>query len=113
MCPRAELVSPCCCAGSQQALSDPGLPSHLTLPSACFCLGGMDGAVVTVGPEQGLGQGSHSHGNILLADGELYTGTVSNFQGNDPAISRSQSSRPTKTESSLNWLQGGVLPQTP
>lgn len=62
---------------------------------------------------QGLGQGSHSHGNILLADGELYTGTVSNFQGNDPAISRSQSSRPTKTESSLNWLQGGVLPQAP
>lgn len=59
---------------------------------------------------QGLGQRSHSHGNILLADGELYTGTVSSFQGNDPAISRSQSSRPTKTESSLNWLQGGVLP---
>lgn len=54
---------------------------------------------------QGLGQRSHSHGNILLADGELYTGTVSSFQGNDPAISRSQSSRPTKTESSLNWLQ--------
>ncbi|XP_029808160.1 semaphorin-4B [Suricata suricatta] len=47
----------------------------------------------------------HSHGNVLLADGELYTGTVSSFQGNDPAISRSQSLRPTKTESSLNWLQ--------
>ncbi|XP_036909488.1 semaphorin-4B isoform X1 [Sturnira hondurensis] len=41
----------------------------------------------------------------LMVDGELYTGTVSNFQGNDPAISRSQSRRPTKTESSLNWLQ--------
>ncbi|XP_055479032.1 semaphorin-4B [Psammomys obesus] len=41
----------------------------------------------------------------LVVDGELYTGTVSSFQGNDPAISRSQSSRPTKTESSLNWLQ--------
>lgn len=51
-----------------------------------------------------------SHGNVLLADGEMYTGTVSNFQGNDPAISRSQSLRPTKTESSLNWLQGEVLP---
>lgn len=51
-----------------------------------------------------------SHGNVLLADGELYTGTVSNFQGNDPAISRSQSLRPTKTESSLNWLQGEVPP---
>ncbi|XP_002721553.3 semaphorin-4B isoform X2 [Oryctolagus cuniculus] len=41
----------------------------------------------------------------LVVDGELYTGTVSSFQGNDPAISRSQSHRPTKTESSLNWLQ--------
>ncbi|XP_045680762.1 semaphorin-4B [Phyllostomus hastatus] len=41
----------------------------------------------------------------LMVDGELYTGTVSNFQGNDPAISRSRSRRPTKTESSLNWLQ--------
>lgn len=41
----------------------------------------------------------------LVVDGELYTGTVSSFQGNDPAISRSQSPRPTKTESSLNWLQ--------
>lgn len=41
----------------------------------------------------------------LMVDGELYTGTVSNFQGNDPVISRSQSRRVTKTESSLNWLQ--------
>ncbi|XP_017658595.1 semaphorin-4B [Nannospalax galili] len=41
----------------------------------------------------------------LVVDGELYTGTVSSFQGTDPAISRSQSPRPTKTESSLNWLQ--------
>ncbi|KAK2107500.1 Semaphorin-4B [Saguinus oedipus] len=41
----------------------------------------------------------------LVVDGELYTGTVSSFQGNDPAISRSQSLRPTKTENSLNWLQ--------
>ncbi|XP_059035957.1 semaphorin-4B [Mustela lutreola] len=41
----------------------------------------------------------------LVVDSELYTGTVSSFQGNDPAISRSQSLRPTKTESSLNWLQ--------
>lgn len=51
-----------------------------------------------------------SHGNVFLADGELYTGTVGNFQGNDPAISRSQSRRPIKTEGSLNWLQGEALP---
>lgn len=54
-----------------------------------------------------------SHGNVLLAEGELYTGTVSNFLGNDPTISRTQSLRPTKTESSLNWLQGDVLPPPP
>lgn len=60
--------------------------------------------------EKEPGQSSHSHGNVFLADGELYTGTVSSFQGNDPAISRSQSPRPTKTESSLNWLQGEVHP---
>ncbi|XP_054858795.1 semaphorin-4B [Eublepharis macularius] len=42
----------------------------------------------------------------LLADGELYTGTVSNFQGNEPTISRSHSSRvAVKTENSLSWLQ--------
>ena len=49
-------------------------------------------------------------GNVLLADGELYTGTVSSFQGSDPTISRSQSLRPIKTETSLNWLQGEILP---
>lgn len=53
------------------------------------------------------------HGNVFLADGELYTGTVGNFQGNDPAISRSQSRRPIKTEGSLNWLQGEALPPPP
>lgn len=46
----------------------------------------------------------------LPTDGELYTGTVSSFQGNDPAITRSHSLRPTKTESSLNWLQGEAPP---
>lgn len=44
---------------------------------------------------------------VSLADGELYAGTVSNFQGNEPTISRSQESRiALKTENSLNWLQG-------
>lgn len=42
-----------------------------------------------------------------MADGELYAGTVSNFQGNEPTIYRSQESRiALKTENSLNWLQG-------
>ncbi|XP_032088441.1 semaphorin-4B isoform X2 [Thamnophis elegans] len=42
----------------------------------------------------------------IMVDGELYTGTVSKFQGNEPTIFRSLGSRPPiKTESSLNWLQ--------
>ena len=49
-------------------------------------------------------------GNVLLADGELYTATASSFLGNDPTISRSQSLRPIKSESSLNWLRGEILP---
>ncbi|XP_069767533.1 sema domain, immunoglobulin domain (Ig), transmembrane domain (TM) and short cytoplasmic domain, (semaphorin) 4Ba isoform X2 [Narcine bancroftii] len=65
------------------------------------------------------------HGNLLTEDGkgrcpfdptykstaimveeELYAGTVSNFQGNEPIISRSLGNKPPlKTENSLNWLQ--------
>ncbi|XP_039217950.1 semaphorin-4B isoform X1 [Crotalus tigris] len=42
----------------------------------------------------------------ITVDGELYTGTVSKFQGNEPTIFRSLGSRPPiKTESSLNWMQ--------
>lgn len=40
-------------------------------------------------------------------DGELYTGTVSNFQGNEPIIYKSLvQGTALKTENSLNWLQG-------
>uniref|UniRef100_A0A8C1ITU8 Sema domain-containing protein n=1 Tax=Cyprinus carpio TaxID=7962 RepID=A0A8C1ITU8_CYPCA len=42
----------------------------------------------------------------ITLDGELYTATVSNFQGNEPTIYRSLGSgTPLKTENSLNWLQ--------
>uniref|UniRef100_A0A669E1A5 Sema domain-containing protein n=1 Tax=Oreochromis niloticus TaxID=8128 RepID=A0A669E1A5_ORENI len=42
----------------------------------------------------------------IVADGELYTGTVSNFQGNEPIIYKSLSQGTAlKTENSLNWLQ--------
>lgn len=42
----------------------------------------------------------------ITVDGELYTATVSNFQGNEPSIYRSLGSgTPLKTENSLNWLQ--------
>ncbi|KAM6937321.1 sema domain, immunoglobulin domain (Ig), transmembrane domain (TM) and short cytoplasmic domain, (semaphorin) 4Ba [Xenentodon cancila] len=42
----------------------------------------------------------------IIADGELYTGTVSNFQGNEPIIYKSLSQGAAlKTENSLNWLQ--------
>lgn len=43
----------------------------------------------------------------FLADGELYTGTASNFQGNEPVIYKSLGQGAAlKTENSLKWLQG-------
>lgn len=48
---------------------------------------------------------SAHHG--CVADGELYAGTVSNFQGNEPIIYKTLSQGTSlKTENSLNWLQG-------
>uniref|UniRef100_A0AAY4BRE0 Semaphorin-4B n=1 Tax=Denticeps clupeoides TaxID=299321 RepID=A0AAY4BRE0_9TELE len=42
----------------------------------------------------------------IIADGELYAGTVSNFQGNEPIIYKSLGQGSAlKTENSLNWLQ--------
>uniref|UniRef100_H3DPJ1 Sema domain-containing protein n=1 Tax=Tetraodon nigroviridis TaxID=99883 RepID=H3DPJ1_TETNG len=42
----------------------------------------------------------------IIADGELYAGTVSNFQGNEPIIYKTLSQGTSlKTENSLNWLQ--------
>lgn len=44
---------------------------------------------------------------FLFSDGELYTGTVSSFQGNEPVIYKSLGQTAAlKTENSLNWLQG-------
>uniref|UniRef100_A0A8D0DVM9 Semaphorin 4A n=2 Tax=Salvator merianae TaxID=96440 RepID=A0A8D0DVM9_SALMN len=41
----------------------------------------------------------------ILVDGELYAGTMNNFQGNEPIISRSLGQRSTlKTDSFLTWL---------
>lgn len=51
----------------------------------------------------------HQFGNVCspLPDGELYTGTVSNFQGNEPVIYKSLGQGTAlKTENSLKWLQG-------
>uniref|UniRef100_A0A493THX1 Semaphorin 4A n=1 Tax=Anas platyrhynchos platyrhynchos TaxID=8840 RepID=A0A493THX1_ANAPP len=43
----------------------------------------------------------------LLVDGELYAGTMNNFQGNEPIISRSLGSRTLlKTDAFLRWLSG-------
>ncbi|XP_019935733.1 semaphorin-4B [Paralichthys olivaceus] len=42
----------------------------------------------------------------IIVDGELYTGTVSNFQGNEPVIYKSLGQGTAlKTENSLKWLQ--------
>ncbi|XP_064355006.1 semaphorin-4A isoform X2 [Dromaius novaehollandiae] len=46
----------------------------------------------------------HTH-TALLVDGELYAGTMNNFQGNEPIISRSLGGRPAlKTDAFLRWL---------
>ncbi|XP_071435597.1 semaphorin-4A [Pithys albifrons albifrons] len=46
----------------------------------------------------------HTH-TALLVDGELYTGTMNNFQGNEPIISRSLGTRTLlKTDAFLRWL---------
>ncbi|KAM6330966.1 semaphorin-4A isoform 2-T2 [Alca torda] len=46
----------------------------------------------------------HTH-TALLVDGELYAGTMNNFQGNEPIISRSLGSRTLlKTDDFLRWL---------
>ncbi|KAM4747140.1 semaphorin-4B [Rhinophrynus dorsalis] len=42
----------------------------------------------------------------ITVDGEVYAGTVSNFQGYEPTIYKSHDSKISlKTENSLNWLQ--------
>ncbi|KAJ8003298.1 hypothetical protein DPEC_G00167970 [Dallia pectoralis] len=42
----------------------------------------------------------------IICDGELYAGTTSNFQGNEPIIYKSLGQGAAlKTENSLNWLQ--------
>ncbi|XP_029944283.1 semaphorin-4B [Salarias fasciatus] len=46
----------------------------------------------------------------IIVDGELYTGTVSNFQGNEPVIYKSLGQGSAlKTENSLKWLQDPVF----
>ncbi|TNN50229.1 Semaphorin-4B [Liparis tanakae] len=46
----------------------------------------------------------------IIVDGELYTGTVSNFQGNEPVIYKSLvQGTALKTENSLKWLQDPVF----
>ncbi|KAM4690177.1 semaphorin-4A isoform 1-T3 [Rhinophrynus dorsalis] len=46
----------------------------------------------------------HKH-TAVIVDGELYTGTVNNFQGNEPIIFRNLGSRTyLKTDASLGWL---------
>ncbi|XP_029436256.1 semaphorin-4A [Rhinatrema bivittatum] len=46
----------------------------------------------------------HKH-TAILVEGELYTGTMNNFQGNEPIIYRNLGTRTfLKTDSSLGWL---------
>ncbi|XP_043934222.1 semaphorin-4B isoform X2 [Protopterus annectens] len=68
-----------------------------------------DFSIVEGASEDGKGRcpfDPHYSSTAIMVDGELYTGTVGNFLGNEPIISRSLNNRtPLKTESSLNWLE--------
>lgn len=98
------------------ALSLPAVPWDLRPPPPCASSslrvhGQAEARPGSHRPQQGAGpcwwRVAGPSRNVSLADGELYAGTVSNFQGNEPTISRSQESRiALKTENSLNWLQG-------
>ncbi|KAM4604523.1 semaphorin-4A isoform 1-T2 [Discoglossus pictus] len=63
------------------------------------------GEMITVdGKGQSPFDPEHKH-TAIIVDGELYTGTMNNFQGNEPIILRSLGSRNNlKTDASLGWL---------
>uniref|UniRef100_A0A4W5NES1 Sema domain-containing protein n=1 Tax=Hucho hucho TaxID=62062 RepID=A0A4W5NES1_9TELE len=65
--------------------------------------------IVSVLTEDGRGRcpfNPEYKSTAIMADGELYAGTVSNFQGNEPIIYKSLGQGAAlKTENSLNWLQ--------
>ncbi|XP_077373762.1 sema domain, immunoglobulin domain (Ig), transmembrane domain (TM) and short cytoplasmic domain, (semaphorin) 4Ba [Festucalex cinctus] len=64
------------------------------------------GAIVTEDGRSRCPFNPHYRSTAIMADGELYAGTVSNFQGNEPIIYKSLSQGSAlKTENSLNWLQ--------
>ncbi|KAG8431162.1 hypothetical protein GDO86_019332 [Hymenochirus boettgeri] len=64
-----------------------------------------NGAVLTTdGRSQSPFDPRHKY-TYILADGELYTGTMNNFQGNEPIIYRNLGNKTSlKTEGALGWL---------
>lgn len=68
-----------------------------------------DFSIVEGASEDGKGHcpfDPHYTSTAIMADGELYTGTVNYFQGIEPIISRGLNSKnPMKTENRLNWLE--------
>ncbi|XP_041430495.1 semaphorin-4A isoform X2 [Xenopus laevis] len=77
---------------------------HFTVPK------NSNGTIITM---DGRGQSPfdprHNHTSIIV-DGELYTGTTYNFQGNDPVILRNLGTKVSlKTEGSFGWLNSDAM----
>ncbi|XP_041429695.1 semaphorin-4A [Xenopus laevis] len=77
---------------------------HFTLPK------NSNGTIITT---DGRGQSPfdprHNHTSIVV-DGELYTGTMYNFQGNEPVIFRNMGTKVNlKTEGSHGWLTSDAV----
>ncbi|XP_053331047.1 semaphorin-4A isoform X2 [Spea bombifrons] len=78
--------------------------SYIDLETFSFVTN-IKGEIVTVdGKGQSPFDPQHKH-TAVVVDGELYTGTTNNFQGNEPIIFRNLGSRTyLKTDASLGWL---------
>nr|XP_005280759.1 semaphorin-4A [Chrysemys picta bellii]XP_005280760.1 semaphorin-4A [Chrysemys picta bellii]XP_005280761.1 semaphorin-4A [Chrysemys picta bellii]XP_023964403.1 semaphorin-4A [Chrysemys picta bellii]XP_023964404.1 semaphorin-4A [Chrysemys picta bellii]XP_042699223.1 semaphorin-4A [Chrysemys picta bellii]XP_042699224.1 semaphorin-4A [Chrysemys picta bellii] len=78
--------------------------SYINLENFSLVSGGQGEPLLQDGKGQCPFDPRHKY-TAILVDGELYTGTMNNFQGNEPIISRALGSRTfLKTDTFLRWL---------
>ncbi|KYO41793.1 semaphorin-4A [Alligator mississippiensis] len=79
--------------------------SYVSLDTFTLVSGAQGQPLLLDGKGQSPFNPQHTY-TAALVDGELYTGTMNNFQGNEPIISRALSNRTLlKTDAFLRWLQ--------
>lgn len=82
--------------------------TYVDLNTFSLMLGPNNETITVDGKGQSPFDPQHTHTGVML-DGELYTGTMNNFMGNEPIILRSLGTRPSlKTDASLGWLHSGA-----